>query len=293
MSSKREPAKMSHAEPRSEVEQIVANVLGSQKYRSLCASTVRRVAAEEWAKRAALKLPSRRALKMAIKATRSRLHQAYSAYESSVDYERAYSALESAYAGGAPETIRSACRDVLALHASTRERLPILDSFYERVLALTGRPRILLDLACGLNPLSLPWMGLGSEAVYHAYDIDGDRVAFLNRYLALAGVQGGAYLQDVLCEPPVQAGDVALLMKSSTCLERQRKGSTLALLDALLVSHVVVTFPVQSLGRHEKGMVEHYGTVFDEMVAGRRWAVARLDFATELVFVVTKIAGSV
>ena len=34
-----------------------------------------------------------------------------------------------------------------------------------------------LDLACGLNPLSLPWMGLNDEATYHVYDIDAERIA--------------------------------------------------------------------------------------------------------------------
>jgi 16S rRNA (guanine(1405)-N(7))-methyltransferase len=181
---------------------------------------------------------------------------------------------------------------------SSRERLPILDRFFVDIFAHTGSPRSLLDLACGLNPLSLPWMGLGrsssgallddGEVVYHAYDIDTARVAFLNRYLDLAGVHADARTQDVICAPPVEQADVALLLKSSTCLERQKRGVTLALLDALDVSYAVVTFPVKSLGRREKGMPAHYAQTFAEMLASRPWPVIRLDFATEQVFVVDK-----
>ena len=274
----------------SQVAQIVDAVGASAKYGTVCRSTVERIAVEEWGKG--------RSVKQAIKATKSRLHQAYSAYESRIDYDRVYGSLEAAYAADTPEGIRAACRRILNLHASSRERLPILDRFYADVFAHTGTPRSLLDLACGLNPLSLPWMGLSHPpsgdpldeegVVYRAYDIDTARVAFLNRYLCLAGVQADARAQDVICAPPVERADVALLLKSSACLERQKKGATLALLDALDVSYAVVTFPIQSLGRREKGMSAHYAQTFAEMLAPRSWPVTRLDFATEQVFVVDK-----
>ena len=274
----------------SEVYRIVAAVRASAKYGTVCRSTVERIAAQEWGKG--------RSLKQAIKATKNRLHQAYSAYESRIDYDRVYGSLEAAYAADTPEGIRAACRRILNLHASSRERLPILDRFYAGIFAHTGTPRSLLDLACGLNPLSLPWMGLsypssgdplaGKRVVYYAYDIDTARVAFLNRYLCLAGVQACACAQDVICDLPAEGADVALLLKSSACLERQKKGATLALLDALDVSYAVVTFPVKSLGRREKGMPAHYAQTFAEMLSVRPWPVTRLDFATEQAFIVDK-----
>ena len=234
---------------------------------------------------------SKRDLRAVTKATRSKLHQAYGAYESRVDYERAYRSLEATYAIGETEVVRAACTEVLALHTSTRERLPILERLYSEVFRHTGVPRTILDLACGLNPLSLPWMGLGGQVTYHAYDIDAARVAFLDRYLGLpgmAGVRGDARLQDVLCHPPAERGDVALLMKSSACLERQRAGATLDLIDALDVHHVVVTYPVHSLGRRRKGMPQHYERTFLAMVSDRPWPVTRLRFETELVYVIFK-----
>jgi 16S rRNA (guanine(1405)-N(7))-methyltransferase len=176
----------------------------------------------------------------------------------------------------------------MARHASTRERLPILERLYSALWAETGVPRVLLDLACGLNPLAVPWMGLGEGAVYHGYDIDGERVVFLQRVLARAGVVAQMHLQDVLCAPPAEQGDVALLMKSSACLERQRAGATLALLDALQVQQVVVTFPVQSLGQREKGMAAFYERTFRAQIAERAWPVRRMMFESELVFVVDK-----
>jgi len=271
---------MSHGGQESEIDEIVAQVQAARKYRHICATTIRRIAAEESAKRDTLK--------RAVKATKSRLHQAYGAYEAKLNYARAYGDLSAAYASGDDLGIRAVCHQLLARHASTRERLPILHRFYDVILSHTGVPRTLLDLACGLNPLALPWMRLSPCAIYHAYDIDGERMAFLDRFFALAGVDGHAHCQDLISEPPQQRGDVALLLKTTTCLERQRVGSTMALLDQLDVAHVVVTFPVKSLGHRDKGMAEQYEETFLGMLSGRPWAVAQLDLVTELVFVVDK-----
>jgi 16S rRNA (guanine(1405)-N(7))-methyltransferase len=275
-----------------EVDQIVCGLLASRKYRMVCESTIRRIAGEEWARRASLPVSSRRKLSDAGKATRARLHQIHGAYESGIGYEQAGLALQQAYAERTEASIRAASLRVLALHASTRERLPILEQFYREVFGHTGVPQVLLDLACGLNPLSLPWMGLAPGALYYAYDIDAQRVAFLQSYLCLAGVGGEARLQDILSEPPALQADVALLMKSSPCLERQQKNGTLVVLDAVNVRHVVVSFAVKSLGRRDKGMPENYARWFQALVAGRPWSVARIDLQGELVFVVDKAVGA-
>jgi 16S rRNA (guanine(1405)-N(7))-methyltransferase len=276
---------MSECDP---IEQIVAGVLRGKKYRAVCQDTVRRIAVEQWARHGGLGRGGKRAIKAAIKATRARLHQVYAAYESPVDYARAARDLESAYAGGDRASIEAACRRLLALHTSTRERLPILERFYGELWAHTGVPGVVLDLACGLNPLSVPWMGLDEGAAYRGYDIDAARVTFLRRALPLAGLDAYMHLQDVLCEAPSEAGEVALLMKSSACLERQQAGATLSLLDALRVRYVVVTFPVRSLGNREKGMAAHYERTFRTQIANRPWPVIRLLFESELVFIVDK-----
>lgn len=263
-----------------DVERIVARVQAARKYRHLCPDTIRRVAADEWQKRGTFKA--------AVKATQSRLHQVYAAYERGIDYERAYDELEAAYATGSSAAIEDLCRRLLAQHASTEERLPILETFYERVFAHTGMPASLLDLACGLHPLSLPWMNLSAGTRYVAYDIDRQRTETLNRWFALTHVRGEACLQDVICTPPSERADVALLLKSAPCLERQQPGSTLVLLDTLGVRWIVVSFPVESLGHRSKGMPSHYAGMMEELLADRSWTVERIEVPGELVFVVDK-----
>lgn len=267
-----------------DLDKIVSAVAGSKKYRAVCADTVRRIAARE--------LAAQGSVKTATKATKRRLHQAYGAFEHDFDDQAVFDRLEAAYRTGSRPEIRAACARVLGLHSSTRERIPILDRFYPAIFEITGQPSSFLDVGCGLNPLALPWMGLegGShyKARYIALDIDAARVRFLNRYLALSGLEPLARCQDALSHPPDDAADVALLLKMSPTLERQERGATLRLMEHLAAPYIVVSYAIKSLGGREKGMAGQYQQQFQSWMDGRHWSVETLAFETELVFVADK-----
>ena len=264
--------------PESDLAAIVSAVSASRKYRTLCPDTVRRIAAQE--------LPKHKSLRQAIKATKRRLHQVYAAFETGVDYGELYGNLHAAHEAGSAGDFQAACREGLAQHSSTRERLSILDEFYAEIWQRTGQPSSVLDLGCGLNPLALPWMGLPESSSYMPLDIDVERVRFLNRYLQLVGRPRLAHCQDLLIQPPEEEADVALLLKTAAPLERQTEGATVRLIEHLRAPIVVVSFAVQSLTGREKGMVAHYRGQFTSWIADRPWPVEELLLATELVFIV-------
>ena len=232
-------------------------------------------------------------LKAAVKATKRRLHQVFAAFDGSPDYERLFASLRSARASGSDAAIRASCRAALGGHASTRERLDELDGFYDAVFAVTGTPGSILDLACGLHPLAAPWMGLAPDVEYRAIDIDGRAVAFLDRCFPLLGVRGRAVHGDVLCHPPAEPADVAFVLKLLPTLDRQEPGGARRLLGALTARHVVVSYPVASLGGRDKGMREHYAQAFPSTARELGWEIERLEFATELVFVAARPADTV
>ncbi len=264
----------------SEIEQIVAAVRSSRKYRTLCAETVRRLATKE--------LEHAGSAKQAIKATKRRLHQVYGAFEADIDYDHVYQRLKEAYRSGSAAGIKEMCRQVMAFHSSSRERLPLLERFYPAIWQITGSPHAILDPGCGLNPLALPWMELPNLARYVALDIDLARVDFVDRFLSLGGLPPLARCQDVLVEMPADQADVALLLKMSTSLERQQAGATLHLVGQLNTPWVVVSYAVKSLAGREKGMVENYGQQFRRWAGDRGWPVHELAFESELVFVVDR-----
>jgi 16S rRNA (guanine(1405)-N(7))-methyltransferase len=267
-------------EPISDLEAVVSDVASSKKYRTICPATIRRVAQQE------LEVVPHGPRKAAAKATKRKLHQVYGAFEQPIDYETAYWGICKAYQTGSEAEIKAACRQILSLHSSTRERLPILDRFYHDILEITGRPGSVLDLGCGLNPIASPWMNLAPYTRYVALDIDAERIDFLNRYLTLAGLEPSARCQDVLVEPPEEAVDLVFLLKMSPSLERQEPGATLRLIDHLCASAVVVSFAIKSLGGREKGMVKHYRQQFQTWAESQQWLVVPLIFETELAFVI-------
>jgi 16S rRNA (guanine(1405)-N(7))-methyltransferase len=263
----------------SDLETVVHSVLAGGKRRTLAPALVRAVAAQELAKG--------RSVKEAAKATKNRLHQAAGAYaDDRPDYPAWARRLEEA--GGDPDALRAACRAVMAHHASARERLPLLDAFYTMLFA--GLPPVasVLDLACGLNPLAIPWMPLAPGATYVACDVYADLAEFLDGCWPHFGVSGRAVVHSLLDGPPPVPADVALLLKTLPCLEQLDRSIGLPLLDAVDAPVLFVSFPGHSLGGREKGMRENYEQHFRALVAGRPWEIEKHDFGSEVVFRVRK-----
>ena len=268
-----------------DLQALVARVQKSDKYAQVCPELIERVGARE--------LAIRRSLKEAIKATKAKLHQIGGAYlMSRPPYADWLRELERLARPDEPpsDALRALCREMLAQHASTRERLGILERFFAETLAPIAPVASVADLACGLNPLAAPWMPLAVGARYAAYDIYGDLAAFLGRALPLLGLRGIAEARDVLQQPPQEPVELALLLKSIPCLEQLDKDAGRRLLTAIPARHILVSFPARSLGGHDKAMVANYEARFRELAAGEAWRIQRYAYESELAFLITKPA---
>ena len=268
------------------IEQVVAAVRASPKYRSVDEGFVRRLAE--------LELQKRRDWKEAVKATKNKLHQVGGAYQQEGG-ERVVLKWLAELEKIDPEELDQSrlgeyCRQVMAQHASTRERLPILDTFYALTLGSLAPVESVLDLACGLNPLAIPWMPLAPNAEYSACDIYTDQAAFLNRFFEKIRVWGEAKTCDLTHSVPATHAQVALLLKTLPCLEQVDKSIGLRLLDEVQADYLLVSFPAQSLGGRSKGMRENYAAHFKEMLGQRDWSYEEFEFASEVAFLVKKIA---
>lgn len=262
----------------SPLDELVTAVLHTPKYHTISPDLVRRVGERE--------LAARRNVAEAVKATKNKLHQVGGAYfASKVNYEKALERLQET--ADLPHT----CRDLMRLHTSTQERLPILDTFYTTTLA--GLPPIhkVLDIACGFNPLARPWMPFTVETEYIACDIYSDMIAFIEGFFALAGVRGRAEVRDVISQPITETADLTLLLKLLPVLEQVDKTAVPRLLDSLQSRYLLISFPVHSLGGRHKGMAENYEEKLMGWLNGRSWAWQKFLFSTELAFLVSCGAG--
>ena len=262
------------------VDTVVAAVKQSRKYRDTSEETIRQLAVEA--------VIEHKKPKPAEKAVRKRLHSIMAPYLGDPDYAAAQQLLTDSFVGGDEKVIRAACRDLMYTHLSTRERLPILDTFYRDIFAVTGPPHRLLDIACGLNPLAFPWMGLpAAETDFIAYDIHEPRVEFLNHYFALQGLPPHAYVKDVAVGAPTESGDVALFLKEMPRFERNYSGHGRALLEAIDTRWLVVSFPTIST-HGGRNLTNRYREFFHQIIDGSGWPVTELLFDTELVFCANK-----
>ena len=276
MSSMRTP-------PPDQLVRLVADIRTSAKYAAIMPQLVERIGAQELAKG--------RSYKVALKATKNRLHQIAAVYLSRRPaYEEWLAQLKQAKSN--PTATRQICRAIMAHHASTRERLPILDTFYATLFRDLSPIHSLQDLACGLNPLTVPWMldsgVLAADFSYWAYDVYRDLAEFLQAFFTLSATSGRATTLDLLHETPQAQSDVALLFKAIPCLEQVAKETGRRLLEQINAQTLFVSYPVQSLGGRNRGMVQFYTSHFYQMVQNSAWRVERFEFDAELVFRIQK-----
>ena len=263
----------------SEIDAIVAVIKQSRKYRDTSEETIRQLAV--------VALKQHKKPKQVVKAVRKRLHSIMAPYLGDPDYKEVSTALTAAFAIGDKEQVEQICRGALYSHLSTRERLPIMEDFYHKIFQITGTPRSILDIACGLNPLAFPWMNLPESVRYYAYDIHEPRIDFINHYFTLQSLPPLAKIQDVALRFPREDADVALFLKEMPRFERNYPGTGRDFLAALPVRYLVISFP--SISTHGgRSLVNRYREFFHKLTAGRGWPVTELMFDGELVFVAEK-----
>ena len=222
-----------------DLEAVVEAVLESAKYRTIAPEFVRKIGAEE--------LRKHPKLKEAVKATKNRLHQVAGAYLSAPpDYD---AWLERLAAANDADERREVCRALMQTHASTRERLPILDEFYRVALAEIAPVRSVLDVACGLESAGDPVHAAGGRRdllrLRHLHRSGG----FLQPGFSAARRERiEAWAADVTQTIPQQPVDLALIIKAIPCLQQIDKSIGARLLEGVQANHVLVSYPAQSLG---------------------------------------------
>ena len=256
------------------MENLIQKIKQSKKYRNIPEETIARVI--KWAMLRAKKE------KEIEKVAKNKLHQVYGAYFDQTRIKKVEKALLHLETPISTETIKSTCRDILQFHASSKERLPLLDEFYFQLFQLLTPPKKIMDLACGLNPFTLPWMLEQNNFFYYAADIDHSSVDLFNRFFQRCNYQAQAFTNDLLLGLPDVEADTYFLFKTLPCLEQQEKGISLKILRQLAGKQVVVSFPSKSLGGKEKGMYEHYHAFFENLMSelNRNFSEIRLENET-------------
>jgi 16S rRNA (guanine(1405)-N(7))-methyltransferase len=257
--------------------ELTRSILASAKYRGLDEGLVRRVAVE-----AAQRCPGRAE---AAKYARRKLHQAFGAFLAGSPARAVTQAVAAVTSGEAD--LRAAALPAMRAHASSAERAAWLAPFYAQVADWCGSPASVADLACGLNPLAIPWMTLAPGATYWACEIDAGLVAALAGLGEVVPPRLTAVTCDLVAAPPALHADVAFLLKTVTTIEQQAAGSAARLVGALDCAHVILSLPRRSLSGR-RGYRDDAAAVAERAAAGRYRVRDEAEFGGELVYHLTR-----
>jgi 16S rRNA (guanine(1405)-N(7))-methyltransferase len=260
---------------------IEAEVRRPKKYSSISPDLIRQIVA--------LEIPKSKNVKEVIKATRNKIHQVGASFqETTLPYASWIQKLEQL-----PDNLQSAqvldfVRVCLPYHASTHERMPFMDQFFQQTLSPVGPISSILDMACGLTPLCLPWMPVTDNIQYTGVDIYQDMVSFLDQFFAHFHIKHHFSVENIVKKIPQGNFQLALLLKTIPCLEQVDKSIGRKLFEGIKAENILVSFPSRSLAGRSKGMATNYEAHFNELVAGKNWKITKTAFPNEIAFLIQK-----
>jgi 16S rRNA (guanine(1405)-N(7))-methyltransferase len=264
-----------------DADSILKTVLEKPSYQSIHSGFINRILEQE--------IQRRNSSKEVLKAVLSRLHQLTSGYlVKKTNYDSWVEEL-----GHLPHDLnsphlRNFCTQKMREHASTRERIPILENFFQQTLSSLAPIQSMLDVGCGLNPLAIPWMLVNSHVKYMGVDIFGKMIDFLNHFIKHVAIQGEIICGDILKPDALKPAQLVLALKMLPLLEKIEKGISQTWLDSLPAEHVLVSYPIASLSGRSKGMRRNYANQFAQLIQGKKWKVQLFDFPSELAFLIHK-----
>ena len=188
-------------------------------------------------------------------------------------------------------------KKLLEKHLSSKERLPYYEEVYRSIWRFTGKPHSIIDLGCGLNPLSFPFMGL-NKVDYYASELNTIDVNFLNAYfdiMEVFGLNGKAIQQDLSGLSASEAlfktfpkSDVAFMFKLLDSLKVPRKSKKLdeMVIDRVPARWVIVSFPTKTIGSRSMSVTQR-GWV-EKLCQRKGWKCSHIKVGDEIFYIIKK-----
>lgn len=181
-------------------------------------------------------------------------------------------------------------KEILATHSSTKERALIYEKWYKQIFAITGKPKKILDLGCGLNPFSYHFMKL-KELEYHAYDISSEEIEFIKKYFTILEKKNGSFkgkaeVKDIIHDilPKV---DICFLLKMTDVLDRGKGHKTTEnLLEKIPARYIIISFATRTMSG--KKMTAPRRNWVEWLCHRKEYAYEIIEFPNEIFYVINK-----
>ena len=179
---------------------------------------------------------------------------------------------------------------LLGTNRSTKERIEFYSQLYEDIFSITGEPNSILDLGCGINPISFPYMKL-EQANYYACDIDNRDIKFLNDFFKMMQIEGLAETKDLsLLEnfSSLPEADICFMFKLLDVLEKKGHKYSEDVIKILIdkCQFIVASFATYTVGGREMNFPER-GWI-ERMLTRIGLKFKMLEYSNEIFYVVYK-----
>lgn len=180
---------------------------------------------------------------------------------------------------------------ILDKNRSTKERLLDYALIYEKIFAITGKPKSILDLGAGFNPISIPLMKLDSSLKYYSYDINKNEMEFINNFFKKFNINGESKLLDLsninnIANLP--KADLCFMFKLVDILEKEGHKYSEEMIKILIekCKFIVVSFATKTISGR-KMMFAERGWI-ERMLSRIGLKFEKLVFDSEIFYIISK-----
>jgi len=216
-------------------------------------------------------------------AVRNLLHRVWGAYYKTLpDFDKLLRKIVSLDGETKKEYIASLTR----IHSSTKERLGDFKNMYKWIVEIC-KPRTVVDIGCGLNPLMISELNSFRNLDYWFYDIDKEEITFLNSVFRTLGIENFIGRVGNIFTTSFPKADVVFLFKILPLIEQIKEGCSKEIIEKIKSRYIIVTYPIRSLGGKNKGMEKRYSNISEELFE-KGTVVGEKIFNNEMAYIVFK-----
>jgi 16S rRNA (guanine(1405)-N(7))-methyltransferase len=181
--------------------------------------------------------------------------------------------------------------ELLKSNRSTKERLEIYPELYSELFKITGKPKSIVDLGCGLNPLSFSYMNLQKSVKYLVYDINDSDKDITNNFFEKEGINGKAEILDLSKIENIKTlpnADVCFMFKLLDVLEKKGHKYSEEIITELIKKYNFIVVSFSKLTVSGRPMNFPYRGWIERMLDRLNIRYTKLDFPNEFFYVISK-----
>lgn len=273
------------------MQRIVDDVLKSKKFSRLGKPYVKSIVNELYSSE---DLENKKAYKAFLKKVKEFLHKTYSVYQIGNQCKKDKIFDDMVKSKSDAELVKLHL-EMLHCHSSTRERKEFYEDVYEGIFSKVKKPKRILDVGCGLNAFSLPFIGF-DDFEYVGVDVGKEDMKLVNSYLKLSkkiyyfsgrGLEVNVFDKDYLKRIPRGKFDVCFLFKMADVLDyggNHKKSEEF--MKKVNSKNIIVSFPTRTISNRK--MSNPRRKWFELMVRRLKYGFSYFEIENECFYIVNK-----